>query len=239
MSDQNIESNGQSATQPAFDASKLFEEHRDSVVRISDTAMLGPNKIENTLGSGFAIDIVDSTAQSQSGNVSCRIATDNHVVANPTPAAAINMPDGKQYPFKVESRDAANDLAIIRVDDMPKENCLPLSLTDQSNPVLKGDTVVKLGARSGDVAFTEGNVETYFKREEARGLRMLPGEDGKRQMLSVTTRNNFAQGGDSGGPMFDKSGKVIAVMDAEGPYVIAGTPAHLLKKQLEKLQSAD
>jgi S1-C subfamily serine protease len=238
MSDRNIEDKAQPVAQTAFDASKLFEEHRDSVVRLSDTAMLGPNKIENTLGSGFAIDSLDS-ANSEKDRVTCRIATDNHVVASPTPAALINMPDGTQYPFKVEARDPANDLAILKVDNVLKEHCQPLELTDAPTPVGKGDNVVKLGARSGDVAFTAGTVETYFKREDARGLRMLPGEDGKREMLSVTTKNNLAQGGDSGGPMFDTSGKVIAVMDAEGPYVIAGTPAHLLKKQLEKLQSND
>jgi hypothetical protein len=39
--------------------------------------------------------------------------------------------------------------------------------------------------------------------------------------------------------MLDSSGKTIAVMDAEGPHVMAGTPAHLLLKNLQNLKAND
>jgi hypothetical protein len=58
-------------------------------------------------------------------------------------------------------------------------------------------------------------------------------------MLSVLTKSNLSQGGDSGGPMLDANGKTIAVMDAEGPHAMAGTPAHLLLKNLQKLKAND
>ncbi len=231
-SDLAADANGSSTT--PFDAAALFKAHSQSVVRISDKATLGPNILDRTLGSGFAIDQLDTANGS-----ACRIATDNHVVAHPSGDAKVNLTNGKAYPFTVELRDEANDLAVLKIENIPAAECLPLNITDKEKPVGPGDPVLKMGARNGDPEFTAGVVETYFRREEARGLPLLPGEDKERSMLSVTTKVNYSQGGDSGGPMLDSKGDVIAVMDAEGPNVIAGTPGHLLLQNLQKLRSTD
>lgn len=217
-----------------FDAAALFKAHSQSVVRISEKVSLGPNKLDITLGSGFAIDQIDAANGS-----ACRIATDNHVVVNPSSDAKVNLSNGKAYPFTVELRDEANDLAVLKIENIPAAECLPLSITDKETPVGPGDPVLKMGARNGDPEFTAGVVETYFRREEARGLPLLPGEDKERSMLSVTTKVNYSQGGDSGGPMLDSKGDVIAVMDAEGLHTIAGTPGHLLLQNLQELRSTD
>lgn len=233
--------NSGSAT-PVFDAAALFSQHQKSIVRVSDKLNLGGNLLDNTLGSGFAIDYLPNSQKAKvtgDQDAACRFATDNHVVAHTSKDAAVELGNGNKYPFTVELRDEANDLAIVRVENVKKDDCHPLELTDQEAPLKPNDPVVKIGARNGSPGFTEGAVETYFTREDARGLPLLPGEDKKRSMLSVLTKSNHANGGDSGGPMLDATGKTIAVMDAEGPNVMAGTPAHLLRQHLQKLKATD
>lgn len=237
------------ATPSPFDANALFNQHQKSIVRVSDKLNLGGNVLDNTVGSGFAIDYLPSKndsnktdsgkSASSETEAACRFATDNHVVAHTSNDATVELGNGNKYPFTVELRDEANDLAIVRVEKVKKDDCHPLEITDQEAPLKANDPVVKMGARNGYPDFTEGTVQTYFTREDARGLPLLPGEDKKRSMLSVITKSNISQGGDSGGPMLDATGKTIAVMDADGPYVMAGTPAHLLRKHLQKLKASD
>jgi|LNFM01.2.fsa_nt_gb S1-C subfamily serine protease len=230
------------ATSSPFDAKALFDQHQKSIVRVSEKISFMGNTLDNTVGSGFAIDFLPGIATDGSKNSekdACRYATDNHVVAHTSKDATVELGNGNKYPFTVELRDEANDLAIVRVEKVKKDDCHPLEITDQEKPMQKDDPVVKMGARNGSPGFTEGTVETYFTREEAHGLALLPGEDKKRSMLSVLTKSNLSQGGDSGGPMLDATGKTIAVMDAEGPHVMAGTPAHLLLKHLQKLKATD
>lgn len=234
MSDKPQESSQPLATASPFDADALFRQHSSSVARISDKVSLGPNILDSTLGSGFAIDRLDGP----SGSV-CRIATDNHVVRAITPDATVNLTDGKAYPFAVELRDEANDLAILKVSGVSAEACKPLTITDQEKPVGPGDPVLKLGARSGDVNSTEGVVETYFTRADARALPLLPGENASREMLSAFKKDRNTVSGDSGGPILSADGKVIAVMDAEGQTVMGGTPAHFLLKDLQQLKAKD
>ncbi len=227
------------ATSSPFDATALFNQHKKSIARVSDKLNLGGNILDNTVGSGFAIDYISSKNNSSETEAACRFATDNHVVAHTSNDATVELGNGNKYPFTVELRDEANDLAIVRVEKVKKDDCHPLEITDQETPLKANDPVVKMGARNGYPDFTEGTVQTYFTREDARGLPLLPGEDKKRSMLSVITKSNLSQGGDSGGPMLDATGKTIAVMDADGPYVMAGTPAHLLLKHLQKLKASD
>lgn len=236
MSDKPEESSqiSQISQTSAFDADALFRQHRGSVAWISDKVSLGPNKLDNTLGSGFAIDRLESP----SGSV-CRIATDNHVVRAFSPEATVNMADGKAYPFTVELRDEANDLAILKVPGVSAEVCQPLVITDQEKPVAPGDPVLKLGARGGYANSTEGVVETYFTRADARALPLLPGENASRVMLSAFKKDRNTVSGDSGGPILGADGKVIAVMDAEGQTVMGATPAHFLLKDLQQLKAQD
>ena len=225
-----------------FDANALFNQHKKSIVRVSDKISLAGNILDNTVGSGFAIDFLPGQAadgSKDSDKDACRFATDNHVIAHTSKDATVELGNGNKYPFTVELQDAANDLAIVRVEKVKKDDCQPLEITDQETPLKKDDPVLTLGARNGSPGFTEGKVETYFIREQAAGLALLPGEDKKRPMLSALTKSNLSQGGDSGGPMLDANGKTIAVMDAEGPQVMAGTPAHLLLKNLQKLKAND
>ncbi len=225
-----------------FDANALFNQHKKSIVRVSDKINLAGNVLDNTVGSGFAIDFLpgqSADGSNDSNKDACRFATDNHVVAHASSAATLELGNGNRYPFTVELKDEANDLAIVRVENVKKDVCHPLEITDQETPLKPNDPVLKMVAREGSPGFTEGTVETYFIREQAAGLALLPGEDKKRTMLSALTKSNLSQGGDSGGPMLDASGKTIAVMDAEGPHVMAGTPAHLLLKNLQKLKAND
>jgi S1-C subfamily serine protease len=195
---------------------------------------MGPNKMDNTLGSGFAIDRVENGSDSF-----CRLATDNHVVGSVSSDARVNLQDGKSYPFEVELRDVANDIAIVKVKGVPSEFCQPIAVENEPLPLKQGESVLKIGARDGGPNSTVGQVETYFRRSQADGLPLLPGENAARPMLSVQTNDRNSHGGDSGGPMLGLSGKAIAIMDAEGPGVIAGTPSNFLYDDLQKVRAKD
>lgn len=221
------------AAQP-FDSAQLFNEHKQQVGRFSDIVAMGPNKMDNTLGSGFAIDRVDNGPDSF-----CRLATDNHVVGTVSSEARINLQDGKAYPFEVELRDVANDIAIVKVKGVPSEFCQPIAVEKEPLALTPGDSVLKIGAREGEPNSTVGRVETYFRRSQATGLPLLPGENAARPMLSVQTKDLMSHGGDSGGPILGAGGKAIAVMDAEGTGVIAGTPSNFLYDDLQKVRAKD
>jgi S1-C subfamily serine protease len=236
----NSQTNADGAGNSPFDANALFNQHKKSIVRVSDKINLAGNILDNTVGSGFAIDFLPGQSTDGSNKKdACRFATDNQVVAHASSAATLELGNGNRYQFTLELKDEANDLAIVRVESVKKDDCHPLEITDQETPLKPNDPVLKMGAREGSPGFTEGTVETYFTRDQAAGLALLPGEDRKRTMLSVLTKSNLSQGGDSGGPMLDSSGKTIAVMEAEGPHVMAGTPAHLLLKNLQDLKGSD
>ncbi|HNG19500.1 MAG TPA: serine protease [Candidatus Obscuribacter sp.] len=221
-----------SVDKPTFDADQLFREHKDSVVGLSDVVALGPNQIPVTLGSGFAIDKVgDGTS------VDCRFATDNHVISTVTDKAKLTTPDGQSYPFEVELHDSANDLAILKVKGLPSSQCQPLELVEDERALGSSDSVLKLGARTGTVGSTAGAVETYFERRLAGHLPLLPGEDPGRSMVSVITQDRNSQSGDSGGPILRADGKVVAIMEAEGIGVIAGTPSAALAQDLASVKA--
>lgn len=216
-----------SAAQP-FDAQALFNQYKDSVVRIKNTASLGPNLMDNTLGTGFVIDREDTA----SGTI-CRVATDNHVIAGKPEPLKIETSPGNEYPFQIELVDEANDLVVLRVDSLadPASECKPIPLDSEKQPAKVDDQILKISRRNGDAHSVTNVVDSYFVRKQATGLRLLPGEDSERAMLFL---QGPGQTGDSGGPGLSRIGKVVGIISAEGPGVSSLTPSHYLVEDLRK-----
>jgi S1-C subfamily serine protease len=134
-------------------------------------------------GSGFVVD----------GGL---IVTNHHVIAGAT-SARIRFQDGRTLqPVHVLVDDAANDLAVLRVDD-PALAALAVPLATSTTAV--GDAVVVIGSPLGlDYSLSSGLVAA---RREEQGTRMV-------QIDAVIAP------GSSGGPVFNDRGDVLGVATA-------------------------
>ncbi len=131
------------------------------------------------------------------------IVSNNHVVDGATNIQAV-FSDGTSRPAKVLGRNAASDLAVLKVDGT---NLPTLSLGD-SNDVQVGDDVVAIGnalALSGGLSVTRGIISGLHREVPTNTGAML--ED----LLQTDAAINP---GNSGGPLVDAQGRVIGINTA-------------------------
>ena len=122
--------------------SELFKNVEKSVVQVSSddetTELLG-----SRLGSGFIYD------------TNGHVITNNHVTAGGKDLH-ITFSDGTIYTGKVVGSDPHSDLALLLIDDVPKEKLFPLTLGNSSNLIV-GETVAAVGNPFGlSGSLTEG-----------------------------------------------------------------------------------
>lgn len=210
----------------AFHAQDLFERNKESVVNIALRMSVAGQVLDQTLGSGFFIDNSQNT---------CRVATDLHVVDKAT-SLSVRLSDSKSYKAKIELEDPANDLAILKLENMAdaKDICKPLELAEETEPVQAGQELLKLSARMNAPEYGKAKVEEYFLRKQAGALPLLSGENPERKMIYLA---GPSQNGDSGGPIIDADGRVIGIDSAVGDGGFAVTPSFYLKKNLDVLKN--
>ncbi|MBA3056161.1 MAG: Do family serine endopeptidase [Sphingomonadales bacterium] len=154
----------------------------------------GPQTREaQSLGSGFII--------SADGFV----VTNNHVITadgkGEVESITVNMPDGTEYPAKLVGRDAASDLAVLKVS-APK--ALPFVRFGDSRTARVGDWVIAIGNPFGlGGTVTSGIISAVYR---ATGS----GSAYDRYLQTDAAINR----GNSGGPMFDMKGQVIGINNA-------------------------
>ena len=209
--------------------SELFKHVEKSVVQVSSedetTELLG-----SRLGSGFVYD--------KNGH----IITNNHVTSGGKDLH-ITFSDGTIYTGKVIGSDPHSDLAIILIDDVPKEKLFPLKLGNSSNLIV-GETVAAVGNPFGlSGSLTEGIIS---------GLgRLLPstpenifGSDNRVATFSIPDiiqTDAAINPGNSGGPLLNLNGEVIGINSAifsnTGVYAGVGfaIPSNTLKKVIPEL----
>ena len=138
-------------------------------------------------GSGFIID--------PEGH----IVTNNHVIANATEVEVV-LNDGTRYQARVKGRDSRTDLALLKVDaDRP----LPYVELGSSEQARVGDWVLAVGNPFG----LGGSVSAGIVSARGRDIQSGPYDD----YLQIDAPINR---GNSGGPLFDASGRVIGVNTA-------------------------
>ena len=209
--------------------SELFKNVEKSVVQISSedeaTEMLG-----SRLGSGFVYD------------TNGHVVTNNHVTSGGKDLH-VTFSDGTIYTGKVIGSDPHSDLAILLIDDVPKEKLFPLTLGNSSNLIV-GETVAAVGNPFGlSGSLTEGIVS---------GLgRLLPstpenifGSDTRVATFSIPDiiqTDAAINPGNSGGPLLNLNGEVIGINSAifsnTGVYAGVGfaIPSNTLKKVIPEL----
>lgn len=212
--------------------SELFKNVEKSVVQISSedetTDLLG-----SRLGSGFVYD------------TNGHIITNNHVTSG-AKDLHITFSDGTIYTGKVIGSDPHSDLAVVLLNDVPKEKLFPLTLGN-SSALIVGESVAALGNPFGlSGSLTEGIVS---------GLgRLLPssppspenifGNDERIVSFSIPDiiqTDAAINPGNSGGPLLNVNGEVIGINSAifsnTGVYAGVGfaIPSNTLKKVIPEL----
>ena len=209
--------------------SDLFKKVEKSVVQISSedeaTTLLG-----NRLGSGFVYD------------TNGHIITNNHVTSG-AKDLHITFSDGTIYTGKVIGSDPQSDLAVVLLNDVPKEKLFPLTLGNSSTLIV-GERVAAVGNPFGlSGSLTDGIVS---------GLgRLLPsapenifGNDDRIVSFSIPDiiqTDAAINPGNSGGPLFNLNGEVIGINSAifsnTGVYAGVGfaIPSNTLKKVIPEL----
>lgn len=147
----------------------------------------GPAPEARSLGSGFIID--------PDGYV----VTSNHVIEK-AKEVTITLQDGDQYPARLVGHDAKTDLALLKID--ADEPLLYVTFGD-SDAARVGDWVIAVGNPFG----LGGSVSAGIISARGRDIQAGPFDD----FLQIDAPINR---GSSGGPLFDKEGKVIGVNSA-------------------------
>lgn len=169
------------------------------------------------MGSGF---IVDPTGY---------VVTNNHVVDHAS-EITVTLSDGKRLPAKLIGTDPKTDLALLKVDST---EALPYARMGDSATTRVGDWVVAIGNPFG----LGGTATAGIVSARGRDIQSGPFDD----FLQIDAPINR---GNSGGPLFDLSGRVIGINTAiytpNGGSVGIGfaIPANLAKPVIDDLRTS-
>ena len=146
-----------------------------------------------SLGSGFII--------SADGYV----VTNNHVITaegrGEVEAITVTMPDGTEYPAELVGRDAASDLAVLKIENGSEP--FPFVNFNETGDARAGDWVIAIGNPFGlGGTVTSGIISAV--------LRTTSGGAYDRYIQTDASINR----GNSGGPLFDMQGNVIGINNA-------------------------
>ena len=152
----------------------------------------GPQTREaQSLGSGFIV--------SADGYV----VTNNHVVTpegqgSVVESITVTLPDGNEYPAKLIGKDAASDLAVLKIT---AGKPLPFVKFGDSSAARVGDWVIAIGNPFGlGGTVTAGIISAVYRNIGSGGAY-------DRYLQTDASINQ----GNSGGPMFDMKGQVIGI----------------------------
>jgi putative serine protease PepD len=240
---------GGASTSPSVDAnaafarsggksvSSIYKQDAPGVVTITSTITSstsgdfnpfgpGQSQQETAQGSGFVID--------KQG----RILTNAHVVEGAT-SVVVAFEDGVSAKATVLGRDALYDLAVIKVD-VPASELHPLKLGSVSS-VQVGDPVVAIGNPFGYAQTVTAGIVS------AKG-RLISSPEGNDKFIPGAIQTDAAiNHGNSGGPLIDRHGAVIAINAQIADPQLTGTnanagvgfaiPIDLAKRALSNLES--
>ena len=154
----------------------------------------GPQTREaQSLGSGFII--------SADGYV----VTNNHVITadgqGEVESITVTTPDGTEYPAKLIGKDAASDLAVLKIS---RPTAFPFVKFGDSRKARVGDWVIAIGNPFGlGGTVTQGIISAVYRNTGS-------GSAYDRYLQTDASINR----GNSGGPMFDMAGNVIGINNA-------------------------
>jgi S1-C subfamily serine protease len=170
----------------------LFAKVEKSVVQITDSDETDP--LDSRLGSGFVYD--------NNGH----IITNYHVV-NGGGRLDVTFLDGTVYRATLIGSDPFTDLAVLYVEDVPKEKLVPLPLANSSN-VRVGEQVAAIGNPFGlSGSMSAGIISGVGRLIPTQGA-------GGFSIPDVIQTDAPINPGNSGGPLLNMRGEVIGINSA-------------------------
>jgi len=176
----------------------LFSKVEKSVVEITSKGAnnLAAPESETRLGSGF---IYDNNRH---------IITNTHVPAG-NEDLAVTFLDGTRYPAKLVGSDAFTDLAVLYIENVPKDKLVPLPLGN-STALRVGEEVAAIGNPFGlSGSMTQGIISGLGRRLPAN-----PTLSGQYSISDVIQTDAPINPGNSGGPLLNMMGEVIGITSA-------------------------
>ena len=171
------------------------------------------------------------------------IATNKHVVEDPSADYTVLTNDEKKYPVRVLGRDPVNDIAILKIDPRdPSEgsgsDTLPFLPTGNSSQLEIGQSVIAIGNSLGEFRNT-------VSRGIVSGLRrsIVAGDPfGQSESLTELIQTDAAiNQGNSGGPLLNLKGEVVGmnVAIAQGAQSVGfALPINAIKNAIESVQTS-
>ena len=221
-----------------LDLTTLFNDVDQSVVQISENSA---SSLGSRQGSGFVYDDLG------------HIVTNYHVVGNPQEtnlyerAFHITFLDGTTYLGRVIGADLYSELAVMTVENITRENLVPLPLGNSSQLRI-GQPVVAVGNPFGlSGSMTEGIVSglgRILPSSVPQGDLLLRQEDTASFLIpNIIQTDAVINPGNSGGPLLTTGGEVIglntAILSNTGVYAGVGSaiPSDIIKKVVPELIS--
>jgi len=166
-------------------------------------------------GSGFVVDTAGD------------ILTNNHVVDGATTVQVV-FNDGKTASATVLGKDAADDLAIVKVDGSAVSGIKPLVLADSAG-VKPGQTAIAIGSPYGlNNSIAVGVISGLNRSVQGSSLTGM-----------IQTDANI-QPGNSGGPLLNSTGEVIGIntaFEGQGTGIGFAVPSSIASKALADLKA--
>ncbi len=142
------------------------------------------------------------------------IVTNNHVVSTPGPgpagpavSTAATFADGRSAPFAIVGADAANDIAVVRVQGI--SGLKPITMGSATG-LHVGQKVVAIGAPLGlDSTVTTGVISALH-----RPVSSITGPGGSNTMLDAIQTDATMSPGSSGGALVDSAGALVGLNSA-------------------------
>lgn len=174
---------------------RIFQDVADSVVNVSNIKRvknifeLNSSEVQAGMGSGLVWD--------KAGH----IITNFHVVDNGDSFSVTFRKDTKQYKAKFIGGDRNNDIAVLKLEELPKD-LRPISPGD-SRSLLVGQKTLAIGNPLGlDHTLTTGSVSALERKIQGYGGVSIEG------MIQTDASINP---GNSGGALLDSRGRLIGI----------------------------
>lgn len=174
----------------------VVDQNSRSIVQVIAHSSSQPSNIDY-VGSGFFVD--------GHGDV----ATALHVVDKAT-TVEVRTADGSVLPAQVIKTDPKSDLAELSIGT--RYITQPAQIADNTNSLKKGESVIAVGHPEGWPALyvSPGKYEGKVALGDITNPADLSGASPDLPMLKTEMNT---QGGDSGAPVFDTTGKVVGLVD--------------------------
>ncbi len=153
------------------------------------------------------------------------LVTNSHVINNAATLVVVN--NGREYYAKAVYNDPANDIAILKIDDKDFTALASLPYSIRKSNADLGEEIFTLGYPRNQIVYGKG----YLSAQSGHN------DDTLSVQISVD-----ANPGNSGGPVFDRNGDIIGILNSRevnADGVVFANKASNITKALNRLKEDD